>query len=176
MSSNNISASPPLWIRVLIGSRPQRTLVRILILVVASFITFTYVLQPIRIYGISMLPTYHNKRFNMVNKLAYWRSNPQRGDVVSVAYSAQGPRIMLLKRIVGLPGERIAFRQGVIYINDEPLDEPYVKNKRGLWNLKEVILGPDEYFIVGDNREMPDIRMHEMGAAKRSWIVGKVLF
>jgi signal peptidase I len=175
MSSHELSASPPIWIRVLVGRHPRRTLIRILVLVAASFFVFRFILLPIRIFGISMLPTYRDNRFNLVNRWAYWRSPPQRGDIVSIqAFS--GPSVMLLKRIVGLPGERVAFRQGIIYINGEPLDEPYVKNKRAPWNRKEVTLKADEYFIVGDNREMPDITMHELGEVRRSRIVGKVLF
>jgi signal peptidase I len=174
MSANGMTTPPPFWIRVLVGRHPRRTLIRILILVVGSFITFNYVLLCIRIQGISMLPTYQNGRLNFVNRLAYWQHEPQRGDVVSIWFT--GKNVMLLKRIVGLPGERVAFRMGVIYINDQALEEPYVKKTRAPWNRKEVSLAPDEYFAVGDNREMPDITMHELGEFKRSRIAGKVLF
>ena len=78
-----------------------------------------------------------------------------------------------IKRIIGLPGERVRIRQGQVYIDDEPLREDYVKN-RAPWNESELELGPDEYFLVGDNRGMAS-RDHDHGAVRRSKIVGKVL-
>jgi signal peptidase I len=79
---------------------------------------------------------------------------------------------MLMKRIVGLPGETVAFVNGRIFINDEMLDEPYEKLSCD-WNLPPVKLGPDEFFVVGDNRTMPP-QDHVFGKVERERIVGKV--
>src|SRR5262249_34612085 len=109
---------------------------------------------------------------NFLNRLAYVRHGPQRGDVVGIRYS--GESIMLLKRVVGLPGEEISFNDGTLLVNGEPLDEPYVKSECH-WTHKPLRFGPDEYYVVGDNRSMP-WDDHEHGAANRRRIVGKVLF
>ena len=73
-----------------------------------------------------MLPTYHDGQINFLNRLAYLRHEPQRGDVVGIRYS--GDSILLLKRIVGLPGEEVSFDEGKLFINGKPLEEPYVKS------------------------------------------------
>jgi signal peptidase I len=82
--------------------------------------------------------------------------------------------VLYIKRVVGLPGERIAIRDGVVHVNDAPLPEPYVRHRR-TWNVPEVTLGPNEYFLIGDNRGMQP-RDHAFGRAARERIVGKVLF
>jgi signal peptidase I len=80
---------------------------------------------------------------------------------------------MLCKRIVGLPGETIAFHEGHVELNGEPLDEPYVKRPCN-WEHGPERIGPDEYYVVGDNRSM-DFDQHTKGKAERIRIVGKVL-
>jgi signal peptidase I len=80
---------------------------------------------------------------------------------------------MFLKRIVGLPGETVAFHHGHAFINGRILDEPYVKYECD-WERQPVTLGPDQYFVVGDNRSMP-IEDHTMGEPHRDRIVGKIL-
>ena len=119
----------PHWLQVLtIGRRPKNTLIRIAVLAVTCFVTFKFVLLPIRIDGISMLPTYHSGQVNCINRLAYLRHEPQRGDIVSVRFA--GHSVMLMKRIIGLPGETVSFREGQAYINGKLLAEPYVKTAR----------------------------------------------
>ena len=80
---------------------------------------------------------------------------------------------MLLKRIIGLPGETVAFINGHVLINGEVLDEPYEKLPCN-WNLPAKQLGPDEYFVVGDNRSML-WEEHTFGRALRSQIIGKAI-
>jgi signal peptidase I len=161
----------PWWQAIAFGRRPERTLLRILVLVVVSVVVFKFVLLPIRVEGPSMLPTYSDHGVNFVNKLAYAFHEPRRGDVVAIRMS--GEHIMLMKRIIGLPGDTVEFRHGHTYINGNRLDEPYVKN-RWNWVQKPEILGTAEYYVVGDNRSMP-IGDHTQGKADRSRIVGKVL-
>jgi signal peptidase I len=79
-----------------------------------------------------------------------------------------------VKRIVGLPGERIAIVQGQVRVNDEPLVESYV-HKRRPWDIGEVTLSPREYFVIGDNRGM-SAGDHDFGRVDLSRIVGKVVF
>jgi signal peptidase I len=163
--------TPGLMRRMAIGSNPTRTLVRVVIWIVLLVVLRTYVLLPIRVEGVSMLPTYPENGINFVNCVAYWFHPPQRGDVVAIRYS--GRSIMLCKRIVGLPGEVVGFHRGHVEINGEVLDEPYVKRPCN-WEHAPERLGPGEYYVVGDNRSM-DFEQHTKGIADRSRIVGKIL-
>jgi signal peptidase I len=162
----------PNWLRIiLIGRRPKFTLVRVCVLAVTCFVVFGYILLPVRIDGISMLPTYRDHGVNFINRLAYLGHEPQRGDVVGVRFA--GPHVMLLKRIVGMPGETIEFSHGRVYIDGKELPEPYVKLPCN-WSRAPEKIEPGKYFVVGDNRSMPK-DMHEFGSAERRRIMGKVL-
>ena len=123
-----------------------------------------------------MLPTYREGGVNFVNRLAYVRSAPKRGDVVAIRLSNPSllpPSIMFLKRIVGLPGETVEFHAGHVFINGSPIDEPYITGHWD-WERPPVRLDPDQYYVVGDNRSMPEI-YHEEGRTRRDHIVGKIL-
>jgi signal peptidase I len=160
------------WLDIVVmGRNPKATLVRVAVLVVTSVVVFKFVLLPIRVDGISMMPTYRDQSWNFVNRLAYVGHGPQRGDVVSIRLA--GVHRMFLKRIIGLPGETIAFENGRLLINGEVLNEPYEKSACD-WYYPPVKLGPDEYFAVGDNRTMPWTE-HRMGRVDRAHIVGKAI-
>lgn len=164
------------WVRVVaIGRNPKITLVRALILAILCVVGYKETLLHIRVEGISMLPTCQDGSTYFVNRLAYLRHGPQRGDVVGIRFNADvaTPSIMYLKRIIGLSGETVAFANGRVLINGEILDEPYEKYECD-WNLPPVKLGPNEYFVVGDNRSMPP-QLHEFGKADRDQIIGKAI-
>lgn len=172
MDTEGAEARKAGWVRrLLIGRNPARTLLRVIVWVILIVVLRTYVFLPIRVEGVSMLPTYKENRINFVNCLAYVLRPPQRGDVVAIRYS--GRSYMLCKRIVGLPGETIAFREGHVEINGQPLDEPYVKRSCN-WEHSPELIGPNEYYVVGDNRSM-DFDQHTKGRADRSRIVGKIV-
>ena len=171
------SGSLSWWRVAAIGRRPKWTLARLAVLVVASVVVFRFVLLPIRVTGISMEPTFHDHAVNFVNRLAYGRGQPQRGDVIGLRLRTDTNatfHVLLLKRLVGLPGDTISFADGHVCLNGVPQEEPYLKLP-GKWNLPEKTLGPDDYYFVGDNRSMPP-GQHEHGVASRSQIVGRVLF
>lgn len=180
MQSETVQPGKTSWLRtILIGRNPVRTALRLVVVVVVILLLRAYVLLPIRVDGPSMQPSYREHSINIVNRLAYLRSEPQRGDVVAIRYSGvsrfSGKSIMLMKRIVGLPGETVEWVEGKLLINGRPLDEPYVK-KRCFWDFKpnHWQLGDDEYYVVGDNRAMA-YEDHVQGAARRERIVGKVM-
>ncbi len=165
------------WLRVVtIGRNPATTLVRAAILGVLCWLIFNYTLLPVRVTGISMEPNYHDNAANLINRLAYKRHEPQRGDVVGIRLTPDDgskPSIVYLKRVIGLPGETVAFRGGRVLINGELLDEPYEKEKCD-WNTVSMTLGSNDYFVVGDNRTMSQFD-HFFGKVERQRIVGKVL-
>ncbi len=161
------------WLRaVMVGRRPRATMARILLLLGTTFILFKWILLPVRVTGISMEPTFHNQSIKIVNRLAYRWSDPQRGDIVSIGEVGQPD--MLMKRIIALPGETYSMRNGQLFINGAPVDEPYVIN-RAPWNMPRETLGPDEFLVIGDNRGMRRSD-HYHGRTERRFIVGKVLF
>lgn len=147
-------------------------MLRIAVLVLISFVVFRWVLLPVRAEGISMEPTYRSGSFRLVNRLAYSTSPPDRGDIVAIRLA--GTRVVYVKRVIGLPGERLAILDGQVTIDGVPLDEPYVRSRHP-WSYPEVVIGPDEYFVVGDNRGM-NLRDHALGRVDASRIVGRVVF
>ena len=157
------------WGRLLVGRRPVRTLARIVVLILLVFVLYRYLFVPILVVGNSMAPTYRNGRPNLVNRMAFRWHGPKRGDVVAVQLDRS--RLVLLKRVVGLPGERIAIRRGRIVVDGRVLDEPYAKVTEGPPSQNEVTLGPDEYFVIGDNRDIS-----AFGAVHQHEVLGKVVF
>ena len=156
------------WMQtILIGRNPRWTLIRIVILVVVCTVVFKFILLPIRVRGSSMSPTYRDGGVNFVILLSYSRHEPQRFDVVSIRTS--GISYMYLKRIIGLPGETIEFTDGKLFVNGKFVEEPFLKSQNHL-EMPPRTLGPDEYFVAGDNRGMS-----QDGVATRERIVGKVL-
>jgi len=143
------------------------------VIVVTCVVLRAFVVLPIRVNGPSMLPTYNAGGINFINRLAYLRQGPRRGDIVAIRLA--GESVMFMKRVIGLPGETIAFSNGRLLINGRSLDEPYVRFNCN-WDFvpEHSKLGDDEYYVVGDNRMMPHTD-HTQGAASRERIVGKVL-
>ncbi len=158
----------PAWQRVLFGSRPMFTGIRILCLVALATFLFGVLLVPIRVTGNSMYPTYRDGQINFVNRYSYKHAPPQRGDVV--ALKAAGEQMLLLKRIIGLPGETIALRGGRILIDGRAYQDQFSGNPVSQLR-KSQKLGDDEYFVIGDNR-----RISELYFIQRWQIVGKLLF
>lgn len=171
---------PTHWLtRFLIGRYPKWTLLRIALVVLTSFVLFKFVLVPIRVVGVSMEPDYPNNDWNLVNKWAYRSKTPQRGDVVAIRMA--GERVLLMKRIIGLPGDRVSFIRGerhpTVYVNNQPLREDYVKRPvHRSWNwYREWNLAEDQYLVIGDNRSMSFVD-HYLGVAEAHQILGKVCF
>lgn len=172
MTVNSGASGESGWIQmVLIGRNPKLTLVRMVITGLVLVGMAKFVLLPIRVHGVSMLPTYKENGVNFVNRLAYTFHEPRRGDVVAIRTS--GVSIMFLKRIIGLPGETVAFHRGHAVINGQELEERYLKRPWD-WEVPPETLGPDEYYCVGDNRSMAP-EDHTKGKAHRNRIVGKIL-
>ena len=158
--------------QLLIGRSLGRSLIRGLSMALALLLGSWFILVPVRAHGPSMTPTYGDDQLLLVNRLAYrFGGEVQRGDVVAV--TLPGGKAVLVKRIIGLPGERIRIDDGQVMIDDLPLDEPYCKYRLP-WNILETRLGPDEFFVIGDNRSMLE-KHHDFGRADRSRILGRLI-
>ena len=120
-----------------------------------------------------MLPTYASGKLTLVNRMAYLGHTPRRGDIVAIRLA--GPRVVYIKRIVGLPGERVAVKDGQVYINGMPLAEPYVRHQRA-WDADEVTVGNNEYFVAGDNRSMTEYGATDYGRVESDRILGRLVF
>lgn len=155
-----------------LGRNPRHTFIRVAVLVVATFLVFKFMLLPVRVSKESMLPRYQDGQIKFINRLAFCLHEPARGDVVGIWKA--GHRVMLLKRIIGLPGETVAIRGGVVHIDGQPLVEPWLALKPHPWFHAPVRLADDEYFVIGDNRTMSQ-ESHSFGVKKRDRIAGKIV-
>lgn len=122
----------------------------------------------------SMIPVVQPNDRLIVNRLAYLFEEPKRGDIVMFAFP-DNEKDNYLKRIIGLPGEKVEIKNGLVYINDseKPLDEPYINDppngNYGPYNVPEGC-----YFMLGDNRdESKDARFWDNTYVKKEKIVGK---
>ena len=155
------------FMRILLGARPKWTLVRILLLIIASVVIFGVILIPIKVVGRSMEPTLYDGQVRFVNRFAYNWTQPKRGDLI--AFKVEERKEIILKRIIGMPGERIAFHTGVVFINGQRLEEPYLPSL-GTWEWPEETLGDNTYFVSGDNRQVS-----QQFRIQRQQILGKLL-
>ncbi len=158
--------------RLWLGKKTSRTLFRALILGLITFLIVRFAFLPVRIRGASMEPTFADGSIHIVSRLQYRWKEPARGDLVVIPFASG--RIYYFKRILGLPGEKIAFDQGRLIIDGKRQEEPYLKD-RGRWTLPEIKLGDDEYFVAGDNRDIP-WEAHTLGTIRRYQIAGGLLW
>jgi signal peptidase I len=158
-------------------------------------------IKPFRIPTGSMLPTLEEEQRVLVDRVSFRFSEPETGDVVVFhppLGSEQGRPCGVqrpldqpcaeptdepsdtnyIKRVVGVPGDELSVIDGLVYINGQPLDEPYVKPNQtcGICNLpKEITIPPGHFFMMGDNRgASADSR--EWGPVPEEWIVGNAFF
>ena len=126
-----------------------------------------------------MEPALSNGQEVLINRFIYSITAPNRGDVIAFLPNGNQNSHYYIKRIVGLPGERVQIIGGYVYINGELLEEDERFDKMADAGLAEteIVLGSDEYFVLGDNRNnSEDSRSGNIGAVSRSTIEGKVWF
>ncbi|MDR2549200.1 MAG: signal peptidase I [Desulfobulbus sp.] len=160
------------WRRFLLPDLNRSFALRLVLVAVAAAVVFTQVLIPFRIQGKSMEPTYRDGGFNFCWRARYLFAEPERGDVVAIRFAGQ--RIMLLKRIVGLAGDTVEFRNGALFVNDTWVKEPHLRSPSD-WNLAARRVEPGKVYVVGDNRIVP-LDRQSMGQVERARIVGGVLW
>jgi signal peptidase I len=155
--------------------------------VAVALLVQAYLVKPYRIPSESMAATLVPRDRVLVNRLVYDVSQPKRGDIVVIDSKAVGR--ILIKRIVGLPGDTLALRGGHVYVDGRRLEEPYVRRLDGRAEPTEPFLGtgepwaleqpytvpPGHYFLMGDNRTVSD-DSRDWGPAPRSEIVGRAFF
>src|SRR3989344_9055364 len=143
-------------------------------------VIYLFVMQPHEVKGSSMEPSFKNNEYIITDKISYRLGEPQRGEVV-IFKAPVNPDVDYIKRIIGLPGEKIMVSKGKVYINNKLLNEPYLDEITPLFpggyiEDGEVISIPeDHYFAMGDNRpHSSDSR--EFGPINKKLIIGKAVF
>jgi signal peptidase I len=176
LAQNVAEASHPERSRVWSGIRE---LAETIVLALIFFFALRAVVQNFRVEGSSMFPSFADGQYVLVNKAVYTHFNPQtlpawlpfagnhsgpdrylfqppqRGDVIVFhPPPPNDPSRDFIKRVIGVPGDTVDVHQGHVYVNDAELDEPYIRQPTLPINARfsHVVLGPDQYFVLGDNR------------------------
>ena len=148
----------------------------IVIAAVLALLLNSFVFSLIEVNKTSMYPTLKDKEVVFLSKISYWFSNPASGDIVVFSREENsGSKINYVKRVIGLPGDKIEINDGKVYRNGVLLDEPYLSVITEGTYVFEV---PEKkYFVMGDNRNVSlDSKSSIIGYVDRKEIKGKVLF
>ena len=142
------------------------------VVLVITYVIVNFVGVRTEVIGTSMTPTLADGDQLIVEKVSYYFSEPKRYDIIVFPYPEE-PDKHYIKRIIGLPGETVQIIDGYVYINGELLDEHY--GNEVMNNASDpIVLGEDEYFVLGDNRNnSEDSRYAAVGNIKRSDIDGR---
>ncbi|MDO4454480.1 MAG: signal peptidase I [Eubacteriales bacterium] len=136
-----------------------------------------FVGQRTKVDGRSMEPMLQDGDQLIVDKISYRFRDPERFDIIIFPYHGDGSKkVYYIKRIIGLPGETVQIVDGKIYIDGEVLEEDYGKEvmEEAGRASQPIVLGDDEYFVLGDNRNnSKDSRVESVGNIKRSDIIGR---
>jgi signal peptidase I len=157
------SAGLGLWLRDLVFSAAVSVLI----------ITFLY--QPVRVEGTSMLPRLEDSDRLFINKFVYHFSGIERGDVVVFRYP-RDPEKSYIKRVIALPGDRLRIDHGQVWLNGRRLRESYVPQAYSdSYTMAEFVVPDNSYFMMGDHRSISS-DSREFGSVDRSLIYGKAAF
>lgn len=138
-----------------------------------------YVAQPFIVSGASMAPTFQSGQYLIIDQFSYYFESPERGEVVIFRFPYE-PGTFFIKRVIGLPGETVIIEDGTVTIvNDadpegRTLNEPYIEDEPETSGRLVTELGPNEYFVLGDNRSASS-DSRKWGALPREFIVGKTM-
>ncbi|MBE9011376.1 signal peptidase I [Pseudanabaenaceae cyanobacterium LEGE 13415] len=127
----------------------------------------------------SMEPTLQVNDRLIIDKISYRFNNPERGDIVvfspTAALERQNFHDAFIKRVIGLPGDKVQVRGGRVYINDQPLREDYIgKEKAPQYEWGPQVVPPDSYLVLGDNRNN-SYDSHYWGFVPRDKIIGRAI-
>lgn len=140
-----------------------------------------FIVQPFYVKGASMEPNFYDHEYLIIDEIGYRFKDPRRGDIIVFRYP-RNPQEFFIKRIVGLPGEKIEIKDGNVYIFNEEnkdgfiLEEDYLANDVKTYSTTEdvITLDKDDFFVLGDNRNSSkDSR--SFGPVDQSFIIGRVM-
>lgn len=150
----------------------------VLTIIILAVVIRLFVIQPYIVEGQSMEKTFQNNDYLITEKVSYKTREPKRGEVI-IFHPPDNPSISYIKRVIGLPGEKVEIKNGSVYINEQILDESYLSSNEETVTGKRdgisVVLSKDEYYVFGDNRNHSrDSR--EIGPVPKSNIISRVWF
>ena len=158
------------------------------------FAALQVTIQNFRVEGSSMEQTLQSGQYLLVNKLVYYRLNveklarvlpfldaeqgavkylfhpPHRGEVIVFRYP-QDPSRDFVKRVIAVPGDAVEIREGTVYVNGQRVQEPYVDSAAPT-SMRRIVMGPDEYFVMGDNRPHSN-DSRAFGPVSMEYIIGR---
>ena len=140
--------------------------------IAAFIILFLY--QPVKVEGNSMLPSLEDQQRIFINKFVYRLEAIHRGDIVVFHYP-RDPSKSYIKRVIGVPGDRVRVAAGRVLLNGTLIDEPYVPKQ--YWDFRsypEVVVPPGAYYVLGDHRLMSN-DSREFGPVSEENIYGKAV-
>ena len=147
----------------------------LLVSAIASVLIITFLYQPVRVEGTSMLPRLEDRDRLFINKFVYRISAIERGDVVVFHYP-RDPEKSYIKRVIALPGDKLRIDHGNVWVNGKRLNEPYVPEEfQDTRSVAEMKIPPGTYYMMGDHRSISS-DSREFGPVERSLIYGKAVF
>lgn len=147
----------------------------LLVSAVASVLIITFLYQPVRVEGTSMLPRLEDRDRLFINKFVYHISAIERGDVVVFHYP-RDPEKSYIKRVIALPGDRLRIEHGVVWLDGKRQLENYVPEEyRDTRSISEIVVPEGTYYMMGDHRSISS-DSREFGPVERSLIYGKAVF
>ena len=148
-----------------------RDLIETILMAVVLFLLLNAATSRVRVYNISMQPTLHEGNLLVVNKLAYKLGEPKRGDIIVFHYQGTVTEDYI-KRVIGLPGDTVDVRGGIVRVNGQAITEPYIAELPGYTGTWKVPEG--ELFVLGDNRNHSS-DSHDWGFVEQEWVVGRAI-
>ena len=128
-----------------------KDLIPYIVITIIVVLIRTFLVTPVIVSGDSMVPTLDNKQLLLLNKINYQLSDIKRFDIVVIKYKdSSGKSELIIKRVIGLPGETISYDKGKLYINGKYIKEKF--SHAETIDFGPVTLDDDEYFVMGDNR------------------------
>src|SRR6202049_1515226 len=135
-----------------------REVAEVVVLAIILYFGISFAVQAVPVEGLSMYATRDDNDYLIANKIDYRLPPPQRGDIIILRPPTDNSKDFI-KRVIALPGEKLLIRDGIVYINGHKLDEPYLpeawsslNNWTGPGGPSGTIVPPNEYFVMGDNR------------------------
>lgn len=145
--------------------------------VVFAVVLIVFLYQPVKVEGTSMMPSLTNQERIFINKFVYKLGSGRidRGDTVVFLFPEDKSK-SYIKRVIAVPGDRIRIDEGQVYVNGNPLDEPYVpEDYRDRMSKEERVVPQDSYFVMGDHRNSSN-DSRAWGYVPKSLIYGKAVF
>ena len=157
------------------AQKAWRWLHEIVISLGISVFIIVFLYQPVKVEGTSMLPGLADQERIFINKFAYRFEAIERSDLVVFRYPGD-PSKNYIKRIVGVPGDRIEIRNGAVLVNGSRLVEPYLPAQfRDERSMGEIVVPAGNYFVLGDHRNLSS-DSRDFGPVERGAIFGKAVF